>query len=87
VLTEAAPAPVAHDAPKLSELPDTTRRQLPKLTVTGSVYSDNPAQRLLVVNGQVLTQGSQIAPELRLEEIGEKSSVFSHAGTRFKVPH
>lgn len=80
----AAPAPV-HEVPKLSELPDALQRQVPKLSVTGSVYSDNPAQRLLVVNGQVLTQGSHMGPELRLEEIGVKSSVFSYAGTRFKV--
>ena len=80
----AAPAPV-HEVPKLSELPDALQRKVPKLSVTGSVYSDNPAQRLLVVNGQVLTQGSNMGPELRLEEIGVKSSVFSYAGTRFKV--
>jgi general secretion pathway protein B len=80
----AAPAPV-HEVPKLSELPDALQRKVPKLSVTGSVYSDNPAQRLLVVNGQVLTQGSHMGPELRLEEIGVKSSVFSYAGTRFKV--
>ena len=87
VLTEAA-APVATpEIPKLSELPEATRRQLPVLSVTGSVYSDNPTQRLLVVNGQVLTQGSQMGPELRLEDIGVKSSVFNFAGTRFKVPH
>ncbi len=80
---QSAPAEV----PKLSELPDEIRRQIPALTINGSVYSDNPAQRLLVVNGQVQSQGGQMGSTLKLEEIGVKSSVFSFSGTRFKVPH
>jgi len=51
------------------------------------VYSDNPAKRLLLVNNQVLGQGSQAAPGLRLEEIQPKSSVFSYRGTRFRLAH
>jgi general secretion pathway protein B len=71
----------------LGELPQELRRQIPALSINGVVYSANPAQRLLVVNNQVLTQGSLVAPELRLEEIESKSSVFSFRGTRFRVTH
>ena len=71
----------------LGELPEDIRRQIPALSITGVVHSANPAQRLLVVNNQVLTQGSLAAPELRLEEIENKSSVFSFRGTRFRVAH
>lgn len=71
----------------LSELPQDLRRQIPALIITGAVYSDNPAQRLLVVNNQVLTQGSVAAPEVNLDEIQPKSSVFSFRGTRFRVAH
>jgi general secretion pathway protein B len=73
--------------PLLSELPEDIRRQIPALAVTGAVYSGNPGQRLLLVNNQVLTQGSLAAPELKLDEIGAKSSVFSFRGTRFRVAH
>lgn len=79
----AAPAP----APLLSELPEDIRRQIPALTITGAVYSDNPAQRLLLVNGQVLTQGSQAAPDVTLVEIRSASSEFSFRGTRFRMAH
>lgn len=71
----------------LGELQEDIRRQIPALSITGVVHSANPAQRLLVVNNQVLTQGSLAAPELRLEEIESKSSVFSFRGTRFRVAH
>ncbi len=74
-------------APLLSELSEDLRRQIPALAITGAVYSDNPGQRLLLVNNQVLTQGSLAAPEVNLEEIGAKSSVFIFRGTRFRLAH
>ena len=79
----AAPAAVA----LLSEIPDDLRSQVPPLAITGAVYSNNPTQRLLLVNNQVLTQGSVAAPELTLEEIRPTSSVFSFRGTRFRLAH
>ena len=71
----------------LSGLPEDMRRQIPALAITGSVYSKNPDKRLLLVNNQVLGQGSLAAPEVTLEEIQAKSSVFSYRGTRFRVAH
>jgi general secretion pathway protein B len=84
----AAPATAALTAvPLLSDLPEDLRRQVPALTITGAVYSENPAQRLLLVNNLVLAQGALAAPEVKLEEIRARSSVFSFRGTRFRVAH
>ena len=71
----------------MSELPEDFRRQLPALAITGAVYAQTPAQRLLLVNNQVLNQGSLAAPELTLEEIRPRSSVFNFRGTRFRLAH
>lgn len=79
----ATPAAVA----LLGELPEEIRRQIPPLTITGAVYSESPGQRLLLVNNQVLTQGSLAAVDVNLEEIGAKSSIFSFRGTRFRLAH
>ena len=84
--TASAP-PVPAAAPLLAELSDDIRRQIPALTITGAVYSDNPGQRLLLVNNQVLPQGSLAAPEVTLEVIGTKSSTFSFRGNRFRLQH
>ena len=73
------------EAPLLSGLPEDLRRQIPALVITGVVHADNPAQRLLVVNNQVLTQDSQLGPDLVLETIGSRHSVFRFRGTRFRV--
>ena len=80
----AAAAPLA---PLLNELPEDLRRQIPPLGISGAVYSDNPAQRLLLVNGQVLGQGSLAAPDVVLVEIRSSSSEFSFRGTRFRLAH
>lgn len=85
VATAQAAAPAA--APLLSELPQDLRSQIPKITITGSVYSDSPAQRLLLVNNLVLAQGAQVTPDLTLEEIQRRSSVFNFKSTRFRVMH
>jgi general secretion pathway protein B len=84
---EKASAPQAALAaiPMLSELSEELRRDIPKLIITGTVYSDNPKQRLLLVNSQVLSEGSLAAPDVNVEEIRTKSAVFSFRGTRFRV--
>lgn len=82
-LAAAATVPV----PLLSELPEAMRSQIPALTITGNVYSDNPALRLLLVNNQVLPQGSTVAAGVTLEEIRPRSSTFNFRGTRFRLTH
>ncbi|MCX7247510.1 MAG: general secretion pathway protein GspB [Burkholderiales bacterium] len=85
--TTASAPPAATTTPLLADLAEDIRRQIPALTITGTVYSDNPGQRLLLVNNQVLPQGSLAAPEVTLEEIGAKSSTFSFRGNRFRLQH
>ncbi len=85
--SHAITAPPAIAVPWFADLPADLRQHIPKLTITGTVYSENPAQRLLVVNGQVLTQGSEVAPELSLAEIHPTNSDFIFRGTRFRVAH
>ncbi len=80
-------APAAGLAPLLSELPEATRRQIPAMAISGAVYSNNPAQRLLLVNGLVLNQGSQVAPDLEVVDIRSNSSEFNFRGTRFRMAH
>ena len=85
VAKASAPQAAAAAVPLLSELSEDIRREIPPLTITGTVYSANPGQRLLLVNGLVLTQGSRVAPDLNLEEIRARNSVFNFRGTRFRV--
>lgn len=73
--------------PALAELPAATRQGMPPLNVNGAVNAPAPADRLLFVNGQVLHEGDNIAPDLRVETIGVHSAQLSWRGQRFRVDY
>jgi general secretion pathway protein B len=54
-------------------------------TVSGSTYSDNPQHRMLIVNGQVVREGQELRPGLRLEVIGPRSAILNESGRRFNL--
>ncbi len=90
-----APAPVAPLAagtapaqrvPRLAELPEALRRQVPALALGGGMYSEQPAQRLVIVNGQVAREGDEAAPGVRVIQIQPKAVVFAVGGQRFELP-
>jgi general secretion pathway protein B len=93
------PAPPVAAAPKpeptasapgritpLRELPEATRRELPQLVIGGSVYSAQPSQRLVILNGQVFHEGGQVGADLVVEQIRPKSVVLRFKQQRFEVP-
>ena len=71
----------------LADLPADVQRELPRLAITGGVYSPTPAQRLLIVNGQVLNEGAEAAPGVLLEQIRPKTAVLNFRGYRYGVPY
>ncbi|KPF97759.1 hypothetical protein IP87_09755, partial [beta proteobacterium AAP121] len=78
----AAPAVAAPRAPsapglpralRLSELTAEQRRELPSMSLGGSVWSDSALSRFVIVNGQVVREGETAAPGVVVENIGPKS--------------
>jgi general secretion pathway protein B len=91
----AAPTPPAAQAPAapaperlrtLAELPDDVRRSVPQLAFGGSVYSETPAQRMVIFNGQVMREGDAVTDELQIEQIRPRSAVMRARGQRFEMP-
>ena len=87
VAAAAVPAPAEPRIYQLSELPDEIRRELPTLAVGGAMYSQNPANRLLIVNGQTFHEGDKLAPNLSLEQIRLKSAVLEYKGYRYGITY
>lgn len=86
------PTPTAASAAEprvyqLSELPDDIRRELPTLAVGGAMYSQNPANRMLIVNGQTFHEGDKLAPNLVLQQIRLKSAVLDYKGYRYGITY
>jgi general secretion pathway protein B len=59
----------------------------PKLVITGGVYTASKAQRMLIVNGQVMTEGADLGSGVTLEEIRPKSAVLRFRGGRYAVSY
>ncbi|MFH7043648.1 general secretion pathway protein GspB [Paucibacter sp. JuS9] len=71
--------------PLLSQLPEELRRQVPALTSGGSMYSETPASRMLILNGQLLHEGDLVGGVLLLEEIKLNGAVLSIKGQKFRI--
>ena len=69
------------------ELPDDVRRTLPSLTVGGSIYSDTPASRFLIINGRIFHEGDKVATDLSLEQIKLKAAVLRYKGYRVGITY
>ena len=70
----------------MADVPPDLRREMPPMTVGGSIYSDSPASRFVMVNGQVVREGEAAAPGVTLERIGPKSAVLRWRDMRIEVP-
>jgi general secretion pathway protein B len=69
----------------LNELPEDVRRSLPPLNIGGSIYSENPASRFVIINGQVFHENDKVTPEITLEQIHLKLAVLRYRDLRFRL--
>jgi general secretion pathway protein B len=94
--TARTPAPSAQAGPQAvvptservfapAELPPEVQRDLPKLAISGGTHSENPAQRMLIVGGQVVNEGTEVAPGVVLEQIRAHAAVLRFRGYRYSV--
>ena len=73
--------------PTPSPLPASARATLPPLVVSGSTYSDNPAYRMLIINGQVYREGEFPAADIKLQQIKPKSAVLNYKGNIYTLTY
>jgi general secretion pathway protein B len=71
----------------VNELPADVQRDLPKLVISAGVYSDNPAKRLLIVNGQAVAEGAEPTPGVLLEQIRARTAVLKYRGYRYSLAY
>lgn len=83
----ATAAPADDSLPRVADLSPAARSGLPPLQVSGATYSQTPAMRMLIVDGQVLNEGQDIAPGLKLESIGPRAAVLNHQGRKLRLTY
>ena len=69
----------------LQDLPAELRQQLPTFKMSGSIFSPNRANRLLLVDGQVAREGDTVAPGAVLDTIQPRSAIFRFRQYRYEV--
>ena len=68
--------------PGLASLPASERAALPPLKLSMHVYSEEPARRFVIVDGQRLVEGAAPAPGIVVEAIRRDGAVLAVNGRR-----
>lgn len=71
----------------IAQLPPDISQALPKLAISGSTWAENPAYRMVILNGQVFHEGDKPAADLTLEQITTKAVIFNFKGYRYVMPN
>lgn len=71
------------EVPKFKDLPLGLQSLIPPLKFAGHTYSDDPAQRMIIVNNRILKEGNAIDHETRLIEITWEGVVLQYDGENF----
>ncbi len=71
----------------LRELPEQIQREIPALKIGGYIYSNNPAERSLLINNKLLREGDEVAPGLTLEKMLRGSVVLNYKGYRYRIAY
>jgi general secretion pathway protein B len=85
----AASIPVKAAAPEpvmtMAQLPAALRSELPPIAISGSMYSANPAERMLLVDKRMLREGDEVAAGLVVDRILPKGAILRYKGTAFRL--
>ena len=57
----------------------------PKLVISGSVYSPDPAKRILIVNGQMVREGADLGQGVVVHEVRQEGAVLGFKGNNYNV--
>ena len=78
------PSPVSRVL-RPDELPPEVRRDVPRITVSGYVYSTDAGGRVATINERSLREGDELIAGMKLEQIAQDHVLFSFRGYRFRV--
>lgn len=70
---------------EINELPDSVRNNLPAMTFSFHVYSENPAQRTIIINDRRMREGEEISSGLRLQLITQDGVILQFEQHRIHI--
>jgi len=75
--------PAVRPEPKWHELAPQVQDAIPNMSVSMLVYSRNPGERWININGAKRREGQEVSSGLKVEEITPDGAIFSYQGQRF----
>lgn len=85
-LPRAAPPARTTGVPSIDDLAPQATAGLPQLSINLHVYSSEPAQRFVMLNGRRYVDGAQLQEGPTLERITPDGVILNHRGLRFLLP-
>lgn len=71
--------------PHLEDLPKLVQKAIPNMSFAGHVYSSNPLQRSVIINGSAMAEGDRIIDGLRIEQITSRGVIFDYQAQLFRI--
>ena len=81
------PTPTEERVLALAELPTSVQQELPPMVVGGSMYSNAPADRMLLIDKRLLHEGEEVAPGVLLEKLQPRSAILRYKNYRFRLAY
>jgi general secretion pathway protein B len=75
--------PIREKTPVLGDAPASMQREMPGISLSFLVYSDNAAERMVSINGKMMREGQQISEDTKLDEITPNGVILNYRGYRF----
>jgi general secretion pathway protein B len=86
---QAGPPPEPRANPKriysISELPDSVKQELPVFSISTHIYSPEPSERLVSINGYIGREGKELMQGIVLDSVVPDGAILKCQGYRFKV--
>jgi general secretion pathway protein B len=66
-------------------LPESVSKGLPAFAISTHIYSTEPTERLVSINGSIGREGNEIMPGIVLESVLPDGVILKRQGYRFRV--
>ena len=80
-----APPPVPGKIYDVGELPVSVKQNLPPVNMSIFMYSEDPASRMVRINGQTYREGQSLGEGLKLEEIRPDGVIINYRNYRLHI--
>ncbi|MFT3931243.1 MAG: general secretion pathway protein GspB [Spongiibacteraceae bacterium] len=84
-VVQSVPIDSAQRVEEIGELPDNVRNNLPAMTFSFHVYSDNPEQRTIIINDRRVREGEEISAGLTLQAITQDGVILCFQQHRIHI--